>query len=252
MKRLGQHILVNDEVARRQASYANLNDEDIVLEIGGGKGILTKILSERCKKIYVIELDRKYERYLINIGDNVEVIWDDALKLDFPKFTKIVSNIPFYISTDLTFKIMRSDFKIGVIMYQWEFAKRLCGSVGTKDYSRITVMAHIMGEWNIVEKVGRKNFRPIPNVDAAIVKVVPRDCPFEIKNMKIFEKVVETAFLHRRKKLKNALKRSWTKICSKKFEDVIDKLPYTDRRPDKISPKEYAEISNIIYVECKD
>ena len=123
--RLGQHFLINGFVADREINIANISKNDTVLEIGPGKGILTTRLAEKAKKVIAIEIDK----YLVNlllkkVPENVEIILGDALKIDFhelPKVDKIVSNIPYQISSPLTFKLLNYNFRLAVLMYQKEF-----------------------------------------------------------------------------------------------------------------------------------
>jgi len=120
-KQLGQNFLINKNVASREISYANITKEDTVLEIGPGKGVLTFLLAESAKKVIAIEKDKRLYDYLKpQLPKNVQLINNDALKIDFhtiPVFNKIVSNLPFHISSPITFKFLEYDFKI--LQLEW-------------------------------------------------------------------------------------------------------------------------------------
>jgi len=141
--KIGQNFLIDKKVAERELEYASIEKNDVVLEIGPGKGIITKLLSEKAQKVIAIEIDEKLVSELKEfLPDNVLLISGDALKVDFdllPKFNKIVSNLPFHISSPITFKLLDFDFSLAVLIYQKEFAERMVAKSGSKDYSRISV-----------------------------------------------------------------------------------------------------------------
>jgi len=143
MKKLGQHFLVDEQVAGRETTYANIGKDDVVLEIGPGKGVLTQLLARDAKKVIAVEIDRFFVEELKNkMPSNVEVIHADVLKIDFntlPLFNKIVSNLPFQISSPVTFKLLEYPFSKAVLIYQKDFADRMIAVPGTKDYSRLSV-----------------------------------------------------------------------------------------------------------------
>ena len=123
-----QHFLVDAGYLDRIVAAAELNSEDIVLEIGAGVGNLTERLARKAKKVIAIELDPALVNVLHDRFDNVgniEIIVGDALKIDFPEFDKVVSNLPYSISSEITFKLLRHKFKLGILMYQYEFALRM-------------------------------------------------------------------------------------------------------------------------------
>ena len=109
-KRLGQHYLVDKAIANRQLQYANIGRSDTVLEIGPGLGMLTKILSKRAKKVIAVEMDPAAVDHLRNEVQNVEIVQGDVLKIDLPAFDKIVSNLPFNISSPITFRLLEAEF----------------------------------------------------------------------------------------------------------------------------------------------
>ncbi|MCK5459008.1 MAG: methyltransferase domain-containing protein, partial [Thermoplasmatales archaeon] len=122
MTKLGQHFLIDKHVAEREITYADIGTDDVVLEIGPGKGILTQLLAKKAKKIIAIEIDSALVEKLENtVPGNVSVIHADIMKIDFntlPRFNKIVSNLPFQISSPVTFKLLKYPFSKAVLIYQ--------------------------------------------------------------------------------------------------------------------------------------
>ena len=202
---MGQHLLIDKRVAEHAVEYASLGPEDVVLEIGPGNGILTKLLATNALKVFAIEKDRRFIPALAAIGGNVEVIHADAVKAPFPRFTKVVSNLPYVISSPITFKLLEHDFSRGILMYQKEFAQRMSASVGSPDYSRLSVEVYRRAECRLLEEVSPAAFSPQPKVRSAIVGLRPRPCPFAIKNGALFSAVTKALFSHRRKSVRNAL-----------------------------------------------
>ena len=142
-QRFGQHFLIDLSVADREVGYAKLIKNDIVLEIGPGQGVITRLLAQKAKQVIAIEIDQRLvDKLKKTLPGNVTLISGDALSVDFqtlPRFTKIVSNLPFEISSPITFKFLESSFSRGILIYQKDFAKRLVALPGTKEYSRLTV-----------------------------------------------------------------------------------------------------------------
>ncbi|MEW5760239.1 MAG: 16S rRNA (adenine(1518)-N(6)/adenine(1519)-N(6))-dimethyltransferase RsmA [Candidatus Thermoplasmatota archaeon] len=235
-KNLGQNFLIDENVIQRQIGYGNINKKDIVLEIGGGLGSLTKALSEKACKVITIEKDSRLIKYLVELNkDNLEIIHGDALKIDFPYFNKVVSNLPYSISSKITFKLLSYNFEVGVLMYQKEFANRIVASPRTKEYSRLTVNVYYKAEAKLIEYVPPDAFYPMPKVYSAIVLLKPRKKkPFKILDEKIFYSVVRRIFNKRRKKIKNALSIS------------NEKVPYLNNRGEELTPEQIGELANAI------
>jgi len=234
--RLSQNFLIDDRVAERQIKYAELNDRDIVLEIGPGNGVLTKKIA-KIAKVIAIEIDKKLAEKLEGL-ENVEVINGDAMEVDFSslRFNKVISNIPYHISSPLTFKLLENKFDFGILMYQKEFAERMVALPGNKKYSRLSVMTYYRANCTILEHVPRTAFFPVPKVDSCIIKIIPIGKRFEV-NEELFEKVVSALFSHRRKKIKNALL-----ISGLVNEEKIKEIPFADMRVENLSAEKIAEL----------
>ncbi len=245
MKRnLGQNFLIDKNVAIREVGYANITEDDVVLEVGPGKGILTRLLADNAKEVIAIEIDEKIVWNLMDkLPKNVTLIHNDALKLDFdslPKFNKIVSNLPFQISSPITFKFLEYNFSLAVLIYQKEFADRLIASFGNKDYSRLSVGVYYRAKCEILETIPKTCFRPQPKVDSCAIKLIKRKTPpFVVRNEHFFFDLTKNLFNYRRKKIKNILKELY-KLQKKD-------LPYLDNRVEELAPEQIGELSNILY-----
>lgn len=202
---LGQHLLTDERVAERQVEYARLGPRDIVLEIGPGGGVLTRRIAPRVRRVVAIERDKRFRPLLSDLPDNVEVIFADALRVELPPFNKVVSNLPYSISSPITFRLLERDFELGILMYQREFAERMCAPVGSPDYSRLSVEVYRRAECRILEEVPPSAFSPQPEVSSAIVELRPRPCPFQVADGELFSAVARALFSHRRKSVRNAL-----------------------------------------------
>ncbi len=252
-KKLGQNFLVDESLLKEQVEYASINEGDIVLEVGAGIGNLTKFLLEKAKKVIVVEKDRRMIKILedrFSGKQNIEIIPGDVLKVDLPDFDKTVSNIPYVISSPLTFRLLETGFKTGIIMYQKEFAQRMVAKPGIKDYSRLSVACYYYADIKLLQTVPENAFYPEPKVQSALVKIIPRNPPFKVDE-KFFFNLLRGLFIHRKKTVKNALTHSFNLIFDKASftkTEVLKVLPeeVLDRRVFTLKPDEIAEMSNTL------
>lgn len=242
VQRLGQHFLNDPAVIQREIEYAALTKNDVVLEIGPGKGVLTKHLALKAKEVIAIELDsRLYVELTGTMPENVRLIHGDAVKTDFhslPFFSKVVANLPFWISSDITLKLLEYPFDKAILIYQWEFARRLTAGPGSKDYGRLSVLLAYKACCRLLERIPKSNFSPPPEVDAAIVELIPRTSPaFLVRDETFFFKFVKVLFAHRRKKIKTTLR---------SFSLNLDGLPFVDDRVEDLTPEQIGRLSDLI------
>lgn len=242
-KKIGQNFLIDNQIAEREVEYANPKKKDVILEIGPGKGILTKILAKKVKKVIAIEIDSQLIENLKSIlPENVILICGDALKIDFstlPIFNKIVSNLPFQISSPITFKFLNYSFEKAILTYQEDFANRMIAKSDSKEYSRLSVGIYYKTHCRILEVISKEFFTPIPKVDASIVELIPRlNPPFRIENEDFFFDITKKLFIHRRKKIKNILNLNYSNI---------DNLPFLNNRIDELRPDQIGKLSNLLY-----
>ncbi len=268
-KNLGQNYLIDKNKRDKIIEYANITNDDVVLEIGSGIGTLTTELASKAKKVIAIEQDSTIYQILKNRLErenieNVELINDDAITADFPKFNKIVSNLPYQISSPITFKFLNYDFDVAILMYQKEFARRMNGEVGTKDYSRLSAMLYFKCDVERLASVSAESFIPKPQVDSTIIKLTPKlpDLHGDLAHLDIdeinnedfesYSKYCKALFQHKNKKVRNALidsrheisnfdkkqmKEKLNNITSHKINDLLDK------RVINITPEEILYLS---------
>ncbi|MEA1926392.1 MAG: 16S rRNA (adenine(1518)-N(6)/adenine(1519)-N(6))-dimethyltransferase RsmA [Patescibacteria group bacterium] len=220
-KSLGQHFLVDTKVLENILAVADLRQDDLVVEIGPGKGILTHKLLEKTKKVIAVEKDEilarelngRFQKFIDN--DKLNIIADDILEINFPEILekekatryKVVANIPYYI----TGKIIRLLFEtryvpeLIVLLVQKEVAERICADVGRM--SKLATIVRYYGTPEIITIVHKSSFNPSPKVDSAIIKIVPRKYG-EIKHSeheKDLFRIIRIGFASPRKTLANNL-----------------------------------------------
>ena len=187
--------------------------------------------------------------------DNVELINDDALKVDFPKFNKIISNLPYQISSPITFKFLDYDFDLAILMYQKEFAERMNGEVGTKNYSRLSAMLHFKCDVEKLTDVSSESFIPKPQIDSTVVKLTPKENKISDEDFKVYSKFTKALFQHRNKKIKNALidsRHIITNLDKKEMKKRMNDIEseeindYLKKRVTVVSPEEILFLSNEI------
>ncbi len=247
-KALGQHFLVDERIAHRQVEFAGIEGGDTVLEIGPGLGVLTEALLAKAAKVVAVEKDRRLARALRPLGGKLEVIEGDAVRVRLPPFDKVVSNLPYQISSPITFRLLDLPFQRGVLMYQSEFADRLVARRGDEGYSRLSVKAYVHARAEVLERVPRSAFWPPPKVDGALVLLEPRPPPFPIANRETFDAVVDATFQHRRKAIENGLRLSWRRFAATEdaFERKVRSTPHIRKRPEELTPEEFGELADAL------
>ncbi|MCL2711693.1 MAG: 16S rRNA (adenine(1518)-N(6)/adenine(1519)-N(6))-dimethyltransferase RsmA [Methanomassiliicoccaceae archaeon] len=246
-KSKGQNFLIDDRVAFRQIDFASIDKNDRILEIGPGLGMLTEKLADVSGDVTVIEIDEKLADHIEGtFGDRVKLIRGDALEVQWPKFDRFVSNLPYSISTPVIFKLLSYNFKKAVVMVQKEFAERMVAKRGEVDYSRLTVNVYYRAECRILENVPASRFKPRPKVDSAIVEIIPRPAPFNVKDEDTFFNVVDAGFLHRRKKIRSALRTEGIFIREEA------NIPYLDDRMEILSPEDIGKLADAVFEMRKD
>jgi 16S rRNA (adenine1518-N6/adenine1519-N6)-dimethyltransferase len=235
--KLGQHFLEDVAVISRIADYADLSADDRVLEIGPGRGNLTAALADRAGKVYAVEIDPDLAFQIAGRFSNVHVISGDALKVELPVCNKIVSNLPYQISSAITYRLLSRLFERAVLMYQWEFARRLKAEPGSEEYGRLAMTAGFFCKIEILEKVSKMAFRPVPQVDSAIVRLLPRsDRPSGDAADLI--RLAEGLFCSRRKKVKKGL----ASLGADRAAQADLDSDLLDKRPEDLTSDEAASL----------
>jgi 16S rRNA (adenine1518-N6/adenine1519-N6)-dimethyltransferase len=207
-KEYGQHFLVDENILGVIGRLADLQPADVVLEIGPGEGVLTRYLAERVRHVHAVEIDESLAPSLQGIGDNVDVRFGDALRLDLrTDATKLVANLPYNVATPLLVESLDGlpQIELWCVMVQREVADRLFAQPRTKAYGAVSVLVHLVCERSGFHPVSRTVFRPPPNVDSALVAFRRIGLPHDFARIK---RVVAASFAHRRKTLPNSLELS--------------------------------------------
>ncbi|NJE55160.1 16S rRNA (adenine(1518)-N(6)/adenine(1519)-N(6))-dimethyltransferase RsmA [Thermococcus sp. 21S9] len=250
---LGQNFLIVPDIIERNVERAELSERDVVLEIGPGLGVLTKELARRAGKVYAIEKDRRIIEILRSeySWPNVELIEGDAVKVEWPEFNKMVSNLPYQISSPVTFKLLKHEFDRAVLIYQLEFAERMVAKPGDKNYSRLSLMVQAKANVELVERIGKGAFWPRPKVDSAVVVIEPR---LRDERIELDENLVKALFQHRRSTVASALKKSAhmlgiDKRKLKEIRNLLNSVPHSDKRVFQLNPAEVKEIEERLRTE---
>ncbi len=225
-KRRGQSFLVDAQVARNIVEAASITKADHVLEIGGGIGILTEWLAIAADRVTVIEIEPALVRALrerFAKFENVEIVQGDALKVPLPETNKVVANLPYSISSEITFRLIREGvFEYAVLMYQKEFADRLLAAPGTSTYSRLSIDVQYKMIVEEILRIPANKFYPQPAVDSTVVKMYRRrEGPFA-RDERIFYWMVHGIYAYPNKFLRRAL-RIWFKNIGAE-DSLVDNL----------------------------
>lgn len=214
-KRLGQNFLIDKGAIRKIIAAADLQPDDVVLEIGPGIGNLTQELAKRAKKVIAVEKDQKMVKILQRLLEcwnvkNVMLIQEDILKLNSKPYTlklyKVVGNLPFYLTAPVIRKFLETvEVKPQQMIFvvQKEVAQRICAK--PPDMNLLAVSVQFYAEPKIISYISRKSFWPSPKVDSAIIKIIPKKLSTKPGNVDLFFKIVRAGFSHPRKQLINNL-----------------------------------------------
>jgi len=254
-KRFGQNFLEDHNIIRRIVKAIAPKAENNLVEIGPGKGAITEQLISSCPDLNVVELDRDLIPILLSkfIADypDLKIHQTDALKFDFASLLtqkdsplRIVGNLPYNISTPLIFHLLTYNTQIKDMhfMLQKEVVLRLAAKAGEKNYGRLSVMVQYYCEVENLFLVPPESFDPQPKVDSAIVRLIPHaQLPHPAKDIKTFEKLVNTAFQQRRKTLRNSLKQLMP------AEDIEALGIDTGVRAERLSLEQFVAISDKLF-----
>ena len=210
-KRFGQNFLVDNQIINKIISTISPKNNEIIVEIGPGKGALTLPILEHLNHLNIIEIDRDLVSLLNSLKqDKLTIFEADALQFDFNQFPqkiRVIGNLPYNISSPLLFHLL--DFREQIIdmtfMLQKEVVDRIVATHGNKTYGRLSVMMQAFFEVESMFVVPKESFEPQPKIESAILYLKTRAEPL-VKNPKLLEEIVKVAFSQRRKTLKNCLK----------------------------------------------
>ena len=239
-KRLGQHFLKDPNTARIVAS--GVTKDDVVLEVGPGRGFLTAFLAERARLVHAVELDPDLLpslRVAVGDMDNVLIHEGDALRFDYstldPAPDKLVANLPYNIASPLVLRFLEEVDSLTTLrfMVQLEVARRMAAERGTKDYASYAVLAQLLARVRISHKVPPTVFDPPPRVHSAVVEMERREPPDDYERIK---SVVLGAFRSRRKRLVNNL----PEAARREAPRVLQSMGYgPNARAEELAPEDF-------------
>jgi 16S rRNA (adenine1518-N6/adenine1519-N6)-dimethyltransferase len=245
---LGQHFLVDGNILGVIGRLAELEPDDVVLEIGPGLGVLTRFLAERVAHVHAIELDRSLEPHLREIP-RAEVRFGDALRLDLgsldPAPRKLVANLPYNVATPIVVESLDGlpSLEHWCVMVQREVADRFFAAPETKAYGAVSVLVQLAAERTGFHPVGRTVFRPPPNVDSALVAFRRTELPAGFARVK---QLVEAAFAHRRKTLPNSLELAGIAPRHRAAAALASIGRRPDVRAEALEPREFVTLAEVL------
>ncbi len=257
-KAYGQNFLTDTVLLSEIVEGAGITKDDTVLEIGCGAGALTKVLSEKAKKVVGYEIDKTLTPVLdetLKDCGNVTIVYKDIMKERIDAVEKqlggeykLVANLPYYITTPVIMKFLENSYAIRsmTVMVQEEVARRFAASPKSSDYGAITVGINLRGSAEIIMKVGREKFTPVPNVDSAVVNILVEKDKFKGEDLSKIRETVRTAFSGRRKTLANNLINGY-KFSRKDAERVLEICGFSPLcRGETLSAEEFVVLTKAI------
>ena len=235
-KKWGQNFLRDPNIITKIIDCLELDNKDVVLEIGPGEGALTDQLFKRAYHIHGVEIDPFLIKHLRGKKyTNVSLYEADILKWDFSILSndiKIIGNLPYYISSPILFRLLDiQKWKKMVLMFQKEVAQRIVSQPGKKSYGRLSIMCQVYTNVNIEFTIPGSVFYPKPDIDSSIVTFTPKEN--DLPEVAPFSEFIKQAFSHRRKKLKN-------NFPGAHELGLLNK--WTDMRPEELSPVDYIQL----------
>ena len=249
MVRLGQNFLADPNLLDAIVRDAELEADDVALEIGGGEGPLTERIAERVSHVHVVELDERLAERLEELAEragNVSVVQGDAMRIDLealdPAPTTVPSNLPYSVATPVLLRTIAElpGVRHWTVMVQREIAERLRAAPSSSAYGSPSVVVQLACEVEIVRGVNRAVFRPRPRVDSALVRlrrVAPAPAPEVVA-------LVRAAFAHRRKPLASSLELAGG-ASRAEARGALERLGLEpDSRAERLSPPQFAALAD--------
>ena len=246
-KKWGQNFLVDNNLLEKIINNVKIDSNENVLDFGPGQGALCEKLVGICNELHMVEIDRDLIAILKqhNKLSQAEIINQDILKVDLPtldiKNPVVIGNIPYNITSPIVFWLIKhlASWNRAYLMVQKELAQRLTAKIGTKDYSRLTVMTSLYFDIKICFLISPNVFLPKPKVQSAFIEIIKKEnSSHHDINLKSFDQVVRMAFNQRRKMLRNSL-------SSLNIDIKNCAIDFTES-PEQLSVEDFIEISNNI------
>jgi len=261
-RELGQNFLIDSNILGVIERAAELEPEDVVLEIGGGLGVLSEYLAERAGHVHVIEIDERLREALGDATDsyaNVTVHWADAMTIDLgalrPGPRKVVANLPYGIAAGALLRTIEELADVGrwVAMVQREVGERLAAAPGSGAYGTPSVLAQLACEVRVVRAIPRTVFHPVPNVDSVLVSMSRREPeatgPARTDPSEGLRALVAGSFAHRRKTLAGSLGLSGRAPgrSREQVREALERLGHPpDARAERLAPEEFRALARLL------
>lgn len=263
-KSLGQNFLISENVVEKIIEGSEIHENDCVVEVGPGIGVMTRALSERAHKVVSFEIDKSLIPVLgetLGKCNNVRLVFEDVLRADVKSIlteefgdrrAKVVANLPYYVTTPIIMMFFENDLNISdiTVMVQKEVALRMMAKPGTKEYGTLSLAVQFYSEPQIIASAPKGCFMPSPNVDSSVIRL--KESPFKFKeellSKETFFEVVKASFSKRRKTIINSM--SGELGISK--EGLKECLAFAgieeNRRGETLNLDEFGVLSNKVYL----
>jgi len=258
-KKWGQHFLADKNILKKVIKTAEIEKEDVVLEVGPGLGEMTQALAREARKVIAVEIDPRLVEILRDkLADtpNVEIFQGDILKFDVRKHlgsgkrpVKVVANLPYQISTPLLFHFIESRdlFSALILMLQKEVAERMVAPPGGKTYGPLSVLVQSVADVSICFTIKPSAFFPPPEVESAVIRLSWKERPMIAPEQEgWFRLVVKGCLGYRRKTLANALKHSDLPLPENLKERLEEVGIDPRRRPETLSVQEFVGLASVL------
>lgn len=254
-KSLGQNFIYDKNLLAAIVSDSGIESDDVVVEVGAGEGTLTRAIAERARKVVSFEIDSRLKEPLTALAEekgNIEFIFDDILKTMPQELNavtngafKVVANLPYYITTPIMFYFLENGFplKSMTLTVQKEVAEKIAAKSGDSNYGILSVMSALAGDAKITRIIPRTCFRPVPNVDSAVVRLdIHKDYAPDEK----LRALVKKCFASRRKTLANNLRAGFG-VSRERAEELAETVSGNKlARAQDLTPEDFIRLNEII------
>lgn len=252
----GQHFLHDVRIVERIVAAADVSADDTVLEVGPGHGALTGPLLDAGARVVAVEADAALVDELSRrfaASDRLELHHADATDADLAAwgpYSKVVSNLPYVVSTPITFRLLDLPWSEAVLMYQKEFADRLAADAGSKTYGRLTAAVAYHARVERLFTVPPGAFSPPPKVGSSVVRLVPfEEPPFSVPDVSFYRDVLRVVFGHRRKTLRASLRLRADELGADADDAMrtVEGLGWDGRRPESLTPVQLGQLASALW-----
>ncbi len=260
-KSLGQNFLIDKNIVDKIVEGSNIEENDLVIEIGPGIGVITDRIAEDAKEVIAIEIDKNLPTILndtLKHHNNIQIINNDILKVDLNQVikdlgyetAKIIGNLPYYITTPIIMYILENKVNVDsiTIMMQKEVADRIKAKPGSKTYGSISVAVQYYCDVETVVNVPKGSFIPRPKIDSTVLKLTLRKEPeISLLDEKTFFECIKAGFGQRRKTLLNSLS-TLSDLTKEDIKEILEEAEIDfKRRAETLSIEDFGKLTNLVY-----